>query len=149
MRLAWFVAWWVVLFWLWLAFSGEWNWIEWVAAAGAATGGATVGVIVREQRQARARFRTGWLRDATGVPLQIVIDFGFLVAALAGGRREGLFRARPSDAGGTTDLAAGRRAFLTVAATFSPNAYVVDIEPEDGTALVHDLVPNRGSEDPL
>jgi hypothetical protein len=45
--MAWWLSWWVVLFWLWLAFTGEWNRIEWAAAAIAATAGATIAAIVR------------------------------------------------------------------------------------------------------
>jgi hypothetical protein len=33
-------------------------------------------------------------------------------------------------------------------AGWSPNAYVVDIDEESGTVLLHDLVPNRASEEP-
>jgi hypothetical protein len=141
------LVWWVVLFWLWLAFAGEWNRIEWVAAAIAATAAATIAEIVRGQHQLRFRFRAAWLRELARVPLQILIDFFLVIAALPS-RREGVFRARPAEGRGDSALAAGRRAWLTLAATYSPNAYVLDLDAEDGTVLVHDLVPNRRSEEP-
>jgi hypothetical protein len=80
-----------------------------------------------------------------------VVDFGIVVWALLASvaRREvvrGSFRSREldrkRDAGG-----AGPRAWVALAASYSPNAYVVDVEP-DATVLVHDLVPHRRSESP-
>ena len=65
--MAWWLSWWVVLFWLWLAFAGEWNRIEWAAAAIGATAGATIAAIVRAQRELRFAFRAAWLREAVGV----------------------------------------------------------------------------------
>jgi hypothetical protein len=146
-RLAWFAAWWLVLFWLWLAFVGEWNRIEWSAAAIAATVAATVAEVVRGARGLRFRFRAGWLKEAAKLPLAIVVDCGVVLAALTR-RREGVFRARPTGPKGTSAEAAGRSAFITLAATFSPNAYVVDVDRETGTVLLHDLVGRRDSERP-
>ena len=40
------------------------------------------------------------------------------------------------------------RALLTFAGSLSPNTYVVDVDAELGTALVHDLDRRRGR-DPL
>jgi hypothetical protein len=34
------------------------------------------------------------------------------------------------------------------AANFSPNAYVVDVDPHAHTVVLHDLVPYRRSEEP-
>jgi hypothetical protein len=33
-------------------------------------------------------------------------------------------------------------------AGYSPNAYVVDVDVDEGTVLLHDLVPWRRSEEP-
>jgi hypothetical protein len=52
-RVVWFAGWWIALFWLWLAFVGEWNRIEWGAAAIAAPAAATIAVVVRRQRTLR------------------------------------------------------------------------------------------------
>ena len=41
-----------------------------------------------------------------------------------------------------------RRAWLALLAGYSPNAYLVDVYPDTGTALLHDLVPRRSSEEP-
>ena len=34
-------------------------------------------------------------------------------------------------------------------ASYSPNAYVVDLDPGTRQVLIHDLVPNRASEEPV
>ena len=147
-RVGGWVAWWLGLAWLWVLLSGEWNVTEWVAAAIAATTGATNAVVAHADRLLSPRFRPGSLRAAARLPLQVVLDLGILLLALAR-RRTGIFKARPTRAAGTDILAASRRAWLTLAAGYSPNAYVLDIDADDGTALLHDLVSNRRSEEPL
>jgi hypothetical protein len=146
-RFAWFAGWWVVLFWLWLAFAGEWNRIEWVAAAIAATVTTVIAEVVRRQRLLRFRFSRRWLRELVGVPLQILVDCGVVLAALPR-RPRGVFRERDSGPKGRSAEAAGRAAFLTLASGFSPNAYVVDVDRDSGSVRLHDLVERSGSERP-
>lgn len=60
---------------------------------------------------------------------------------------------RPADAGfvrvelkgtrGTSPAAAGRRVQATEIASFSPGSYVIDIDEENGTVLLHSLAPRR------
>jgi hypothetical protein len=83
------------------------------------------------------------------VPHQIVIDFGIITVALVRSVVErkvvrGEYRAHPFPAG----AGQGVRAWAAWAAQFSPNAYVVEIDPERDLVLVHDLVPHRPSEEP-
>jgi len=147
--MAWWLSWWVVLFWLWLAFAGEWNRIEWAAAAIGATAGATIAAIVRAQRELRFAFRAAWLRETVGVPRAIVVDCLVVLAELRRGRRiGGAFHARPTGPGGDSAEAAGRAAFLTIAASYSPNAYVVGVDRSTGDVLTHALAPRRDSERP-
>jgi hypothetical protein len=146
-RVTWWLAWFAVSFWLWLAFVGEWDRTEWVAAALAGAVVASVAVLVREQGRLQARFRLRWLREAARVPVQIVIDFGLLLRALPS-RREGVFHARPTGPRGRGAEQAARSAFVTTTATYSPNAYVIDVDRETGDVLLHDLVSNRRSEEP-
>jgi hypothetical protein len=146
-RVAWFAGWWIALFWLWLAFVGEWNRIEWGAAAVAATAAATIAEVVRRQRTLRFRLRLRWLGEAARVPLQIIVDCGVLLGALFR-RHSGSFHIRQSGPKGRSAEAAGRSALLTIAAGFSPNAYVVDVDRETGDVLLHDLVTRRDSERP-
>jgi hypothetical protein len=42
----------------------------------------------------------------------------------------------------------GPRAWTALAASYSPNAYVIAVEPESCTVLLHDLVRHRESEKP-
>jgi multisubunit Na+/H+ antiporter MnhE subunit len=148
----WLVSW-LALFWLWMLLVGEWNHQEWIAAASAATVAATLGEIARSRAQVQARVPLRWIAKAASVPLMIVVDFGIVVWALvaSAARREvvrGVFRSHEFPAGGADATSQGIRAWATVAATFSPNAYVVELEPERQLALVHDLVPYRRSEEP-
>ena len=90
--------------------------------------------------------------DAKNVPLQIVIDFGIITLALvrriSGRGVAGTFIVRSFEAAGSGSLAAGDRGARAVLGTYSPNAYVVDVDPGRHSVLLHDLVPNRSSEEP-
>ena len=143
----WWTAWSAFLFLLWLAFVGEWDGTEGVAGAIAAVVVASAATVVRHQRELGFRFRLRWLGETVRVPLQVVVDFGLLVRGLVGGRT-GVFHARPTGPKGGTAEAAGRAAFVATVATYSPNAYVVDVDRETGEVLLHDLVPYRRSEEP-
>lgn len=146
---AWLAAW-LAAFWLWLLLAGDWNRIEIIAAACGATAAATLAEIARSRAGVAPRIPLRWFARAWSVPQQIVVDFGILTVALARSlvRRRvvrGRYRARPSPA----CEGVGVRAWAAWAAQFSPNAYVVEIDPERELVLVHDLVPNRPSEEPV
>jgi len=130
-RAAWTLAWWILLFWLWLAFVGEWNPTEWIAAALAGAGAAVVSLVVLERGELRCRLRIRWLRETARIPVQILVDVGLLAVALVR-PSVGRFVARPTGTRGAEAESAGRRAFLELAAGYSPNAYVVDVDPETG-----------------
>jgi hypothetical protein len=90
------------------------------------------------------------LRTAAAVPLAAVTDFGILALALARSVAErrvarDRYVEREVDPGPmTTPAGRARRAWLALLAGYSPNAYLVDVDPETGIALLHDLVPWRG-----
>src|SRR5207237_454825 len=116
----------------------------------AATIGASLGETVRRLGGVSARVPLRWLWAARTAPLMVFVDFGILAWVLARSlpRRRvvrGRFVANALPAGGGDPAV---RAWVTLAATFSPNAYVVDISEEHGTALLHDLVAFRESEKP-
>ncbi len=149
---AWLAAW-AALFWLWLLLAGEWNRQEWIAAACAATVAATLGEIARTRAGVHPRVPWRWVAAAWTVPAMIFVDFGIVVWALVASllRREvvrGAFRAHDFPAGGDDPESAAVRAWVGLVATYGANAYVVDLEPERGLSLVHDLVPYRASEKP-
>lgn len=147
------LLWWTACFWLWFLLVGEWNRIEIVAAACAATVAATIGEVARRRSGMRARVPLRWLRRGASVPLLVVVDFGVIIWALvvSVARREvvrGVFHSHSFPAGGDDPASVGTRAWVELAATYSPNAYVVEIEPERQLVLLHDLVPWRQSESP-
>lgn len=147
------LAFWIALFWLWLLLVGEWDGTEWIAAACAATVAAALGDLARRRARTQVHVPLGWIAKAWNVPLMVVADFGIVVWALVRSavRREvvrGTFRSHEFPAGGGDAVSEGVRAWVALAATFSPNAYVVEIEQARRLVLVHDLVPFRESEKP-
>jgi multisubunit Na+/H+ antiporter MnhE subunit len=134
----------VALFWLWMLLVGEWNQVELIYAACVAAVAATVGQWMRTV--AGVTFRVPWrpLRALPSALGMIFVDFGIVVAVLAR-RRRGEFVVRKSQAIQAGDLGVGDRAFSTLVANYSPNAYVIDVNGEAGIVLLHDLVPLRKS----
>lgn len=146
------VGWWIALFWLWILLAGEWNRQEWVAAAAAATVAASVAELARSRTGFSARLPLRALADVPQLLLMVAVDFGIVVWALLAslGRREvvrGSFRERELSRGEDA-TGVGPRAWVALAASYSPNAYVLDIDPESRRVLLHDLVSNRSSESP-
>jgi hypothetical protein len=141
-RLGFWLGWWVALFWLWLLIAGDWNQIEVIAAACAATVAASIAEVARSRVGVEPRVPLRWLARAWTIPHQIVLDFVLITRALFR-RREGVLRSARFAAAGEGQ---GPRAWAVWAANFSPNAYVVEVDGD--RVLFHDLVPNRASEEP-
>jgi multisubunit Na+/H+ antiporter MnhE subunit len=137
------IAFWLALFWLWMLLVGEWTHIDWIAGASAATVAATIAELARARVGAAVRVPLEWVAKAWTVPAMIVVDFGIVMWALAR-RRRGTVRERPSPA----TRSAGIRAWANLAANYSPNSFVIDLDPESRTVLVHDLLPFKKSEEP-
>ena len=153
-RLGAWILWWLGLFWLWLLLTGDWNRIEVIGAACGAAVAATVAEIVRAAARASLGVPLGPLRALPGALAVVPVDFGILVWALVRSlvRRRvvrGAFVTRPIEAGPkTTPAGRALRAWTVFVAGFSPNAYVIEIDPDAETVLLHDLVPWRRSEKP-
>jgi multisubunit Na+/H+ antiporter MnhE subunit len=142
------VAWWIALFWLWMLLVGDWNRIEWIAGACAATIGAALAEHMRRALELRFRISLNRLPSLVTALGMVVVDFGILtwVVFQSVARRRvhrGSFVRRRFDVSG-----AGNRALTMFAANFSPNAYVVDVDPHAHEVVLHDLVPYRRSEEP-
>jgi multisubunit Na+/H+ antiporter MnhE subunit len=136
--------WWIVLFWLWFLYQGEWNHILIVAAICAATLAALTAVLVRRRARPAFRLEWAWISRTAKVPWLVLRETvqtaWVLVLALPRRRTHfGEFRAFPFPAGGSRPAERGRRALAALAIGFSPNSYVVDIDPETDAMLVHDL----------
>ena len=142
-----FLLWWVVLVLLWFLYQGEYNLIEQIAAVCAATIAAAVAVVVRSQEQAGLRLEPGWAARGLKVPWQVVREFWIMTVFLARAvvaRRvppTGGFRTLPFPTGGARPAERGRRAFATLAITYSPNSYVLDMDEDERTVVVHTLSP--------
>ena len=152
-RIAAWACWWAALFWLWMLLAGDWSWIEWSEGAGVAAAAAVLAERVRAAAGVRLGVPLGLLRSALTVPPIVVADFAIVIWALlvSLARRRvvrGRFRARELRAGGRGSDAVARRAWTVLLAGYSPNAYVVDLDPERDEVLLHDLVPWRRSEEP-
>ncbi len=147
------ILWWVALFWLWFPLVGEWNRIELVAAACAATVSATIAEFVRAKAGMRFVVPLRLLPKAANALGMVLVDFGILMAVLFASLvrrrvRRGEFVVRDMDVIGDDPRSFGERALRTFLANFSPNAYVVDVDPEQRSVLLHDLVVCRKSEEP-
>lgn len=150
--MAW-VAWWLALFWLWFLLVGEWDRQELVAAAGAATIAASLAELARVRTGFHARVPLRGLADLPHALGMVVVDFGIVTGALLASivRRRavrGRLVARELQGGPAAARGVGPRAWTTLLACYSPNAYPIDVDPETGRVLLHDLVPNRRSESP-
>jgi hypothetical protein len=139
------LAWWLALFWLWFLLVGEWNREQVVAAAIAAAIAASLAELARVRTGFRARLSLsdlGVLPKALGM---VFVDFGILVwALLASVSRRRVVRGEL-----VSRKAEGARAWTVLVSAYSPNAYVVELDPETRQVLLHDLVRHRASEEPV
>jgi multisubunit Na+/H+ antiporter MnhE subunit len=145
--LARFALWWVALIFLWLLIQGDYNRIEQVAAACAAALGATIAVLVQSVERTEIRLEARWVLRTLRVPWQVVREFGVVTLFL--GRtlarrpipRTGGFRTLQFPTGGARPAERGRRVLAALAMTYSPNSYVVELEPDTHEVVVHTLSP--------
>jgi multisubunit Na+/H+ antiporter MnhE subunit len=139
-RLGTWAAFWVVLFPLWLLYEGEWDFRECLAGSAAAAIGATAATVAVEGALLRHRFELRVLARALKVPWQVVKEFGTITVFLVRHPRgPGAFGAYPLSAGGNDPVGRARRAFTALAATYSPNSYVIDVDERENLVLAHVL----------
>jgi hypothetical protein len=144
------VAWWLPLFWLWFVLVGEWNGEQVVAGALAAALAAALAEFARVRTGFAARMPLRAVADLPPALGMVFVDFGIVVRALLVSlvRRRvvrGEFISRES----AVARGVGPRGWAILVASYSPNAYVVDFDPGTRRVLLHDLVPNRASEEPV
>ena len=142
------LSWFVGLFVLWLGLVGTAQHVELIAGLVAAAVGATAAEIVRALGLLGFRVERSWLRQTRRPLLRVVPEF-FLVLAALFRPRPGAFRTLEFPVGGERAVDAGRRAFAALVPSLAPNRLVVDVDPETGGAVVHDLVPGRAPEELL
>jgi hypothetical protein len=144
-RVAAWLSWFAGLFVLWLLLVGTVQDTERIAGLCAAAIGATAVEVARSQGLLGFVVQWRWLRQGWKPLVRVVPEFFLLMGALVR-RPSGSFRTLDFPVGGERAVDAGRRAFAVVAGCVSPNRLVVDVDPETGGALVHDLVPEQGSD---
>ncbi len=148
-RVGFWVAWYVPLVVLWLAFVDTFARQEVIAGLVAAAVAATAAELVRSQELVRFRLDPRWLRGLPGLPWQVLRDTWLLTVALwrhcTGHPVRGAFRVVPFPSEADDNRSAARRALVTVLVSVAPNTVVVGVEGDEGELLVHELVPQPGS----
>lgn len=148
-RVGFWVAWYVPLVVLWLAFVDTFARQEVIAGLVAAAVAATAAELVRSQELVRFRLDPRWLRGLPGLPWQVLRDTWLLTVALwrhcTGHPVRGVFRVVPFPSEADDNRSTARRALVTVLASVAPNTVVVGVEGDEGELLVHQLVPQPGS----
>ena len=148
-RVGFWIAWYVPLVILWLAFVDTLAVAEVVLGLVAAAVAATAAELVRSQGLVRFRLEPRWLRDLPRLPWQVLRDCWLLAAALwrdcTGHPVRGVFRVVPFPSEADDARSAGRRALVTALVSVSPNTLVVGVEGGGGELLIHQLVPEPGS----
>jgi multisubunit Na+/H+ antiporter MnhE subunit len=148
-RVGFWIAWYLPLVLLWLAFVDSFAAAEVVVGLVAAAVAATAAELVRSQDLVRFRLDLHWLRDVRQLPWQVLGDCWLLAVALwrhcTGHPVRGVFRVVPFPGEADDARSAGRRALVTALVSMSPNTVVVGVEGGEGELLVHQLVPTPGS----
>jgi multisubunit Na+/H+ antiporter MnhE subunit len=150
--LVFWVAWWAVLFAVWLLLVGSLQADELIVGAAAAALSASVALAVRSRGYILFSPRLAWARELPELCLGIIVDTGLLGSALWRRvvRRErvrGQILRVPFHYGGENGRDGARRALVNFAVSITPNSYVVDIDPDADSLLVHRLV--TGPIDPV
>jgi multisubunit Na+/H+ antiporter MnhE subunit len=146
------VGWWLALFWFWLLLVGQWDREELAAAAIAAAIAASLAELARARTSFSARIPLGAVADLPQALGAVLVDFGILARVLVVSvvRRRvvrGELYSRELTHRSRAD-STGPRAWTTIVASYSPNAFVLDIDPQTKRVLLHDLVRRRASEKP-
>lgn len=122
------------------AYSGQ----DLVVALGCGMACAVVAVLARRAARLDARPPAAMLRWLATLPWSIVLDTGRVLVLPWRPRARaeaGEFRRVRLGPPGNTPEAVGRRAMGAVLMSSTPGAYVIDIDPDAGTALVHAVGP--------
>jgi multisubunit Na+/H+ antiporter MnhE subunit len=140
------LAWWAVLVAAWLLLVDTVRADEVAVGLVAAALSATLAAAVHQRGYIRFWPRARWVREIPYLLWDVIVDCGLLVGALWRSvvlRQEvrGATIRVPFHHGGDNGRDGARRALVNFAVSLTPNSYVVDIDPEGDSLLVHRLVP--------
>jgi len=145
------LAWWVVLMSFWIMLDDSLAIDELLAGAGAAAIAALVAELAGHQAAVRFRMRSRWLAPALRLPGQVARDTVTVYAALwrrltRGEQPDSAFVAEPACYGDDSAEGITRRALLIGGRSLAPNEFVLGIDAETDTMVLHRLVTRtRGS----
>jgi multisubunit Na+/H+ antiporter MnhE subunit len=127
---------WAVLFGLWQLYVGQTTTQTTIAGVIAAAIAVGAGVLLARLGLYRFGLDLRRLGPAATLPWGVVRDFGRVTLALTRSRPAGAFREVDVPA-----RTAGDRALAGLLGSIAPNAYVVDVDRDRRTALLHELDP--------
>jgi multisubunit Na+/H+ antiporter MnhE subunit len=140
------LAWWAALLIIWLLLVDTLDPEELLVGAVAASVAASVALAVHRRGYIRFWPRAAWFRQTPALVWDVIADCGLLAGALW--RKvvlrqpvRGIMIRVPFHHGGDNGRDGARRALVNIAVSLTPNSYVVDIDPEADSLLVHRLVP--------
>ena len=145
--IAYALTWWIVLLGLWLLFVDSLARPEVLVGLAAAALASLAALGIRARGGVRYHFRWRWLLLLRGVPAGVLRDSWLLATLLwrrlvRGERPAAAFRTVPFPIDGDDPTSAARRAFIVTATSIAPNTYVVRVDREQRTALIHQLGPD-------
>jgi len=138
-------AWWLAMFAAWIALVDSVALPELLVGLTAATVAALVAYEVHRRGYISFRPRFRWLLQSPRLVRSVLADSATLGYALWRRvvRREpvhGTTIRIPFDYGGDNGRDGARRALVNLSVSLTPNSYVIDIDPEGHSLLVHQLV---------
>jgi multisubunit Na+/H+ antiporter MnhE subunit len=145
MAVLWLV-WWAALLIGWLLLVDTFDPDELVVGAVGAFLAAAVAVAVHRRGYIRFWPRAAWLAHVPSLAWSVLVDCWLLAGALwrkVALRRpvQGSTLRVPFHYGGDNGRDGARRALVNVSVSLTPNTFVIDIDPEADSLLVHQLVP--------
>jgi multisubunit Na+/H+ antiporter MnhE subunit len=140
------LAWWGALLLGWLLLVDTFEWEELLVGVGAAAIAASVAIAVHRRGYIRFWPRAVWLSHVPYLAWTVLVDTGLLAVALW---RRAVLREPvrgstirvPFHHGGDNGRDGARRALVNFSVSLTPNTFVLDLDPEGDTLLVHQLVP--------
>ena len=140
------LTWWVLLMSLWVAVDDSLESDELLVGAGVAAVAALVAELVCRQAEIRFQVRAAWLVQALRLPGEVVQQTVMVFGALAKSLfthalpPRGGYREIPVAYGDDTPLGETRRVLLTAGRSLAPNEFVLGIDPDRNTMVVHRLM---------